>query len=198
MRRLPPTPDHRRSPNWLGAAYAFLLTWGSVPAVYYGDEIGMRYLPGMPAHEGSIVHPGYNRGGCRTPMQWDGGPNAGFSTAPADRLYLPQDPDPDRPTVAAQRDDPDSTLNRVRRLIRLRRETPALRTAAPTTVLERGYPLVYLRGADHLVAVNPGRAPVRAALPPGRTATPLEASGVTVRDGGLDLDGFGYAVLRLS
>ena len=40
-------------------------------------------------------------------MQWDDArPNAGFSTAPADRLYLPQDPAPDRPTVAAQRDDP--------------------------------------------------------------------------------------------
>lgn len=187
-----------RTAEQLGAAYAFLLTWGSVPAIYYGDEIGMRYLPGMPEHEGSIVDPGYNRGGCRTPMQWDAGPNAGLSTAPDDRLYLPLDPDPDRPTVAAQREDPDSTLNGVRRLIALRRQTPALRTAAPTTVLAAGYPLAYLRGPDHLVVVNPGRSPARTPIPAGRTATPLETCGVTVRDGALDVDGFGYGVLRLT
>ena len=55
----------------LPAAYAFLLTWGTVPSIYYGDEIGMRYLPGLPDLEGSICYPGYNRAGCRTPMQWD-------------------------------------------------------------------------------------------------------------------------------
>ena len=32
----------------LPAAYTFLLTWGTVPSIYYGDEIGMRYLPGLP------------------------------------------------------------------------------------------------------------------------------------------------------
>ena len=187
-----------RTAEQLGAAYAFLLTWGSVPAVYYGDEIGMRYLPGMPDHEGSVFQPSYNRGGCRTPMQWDGGPNVGFSTAPADRLYLPQDPDPDRPTVAAQREDPDSPLHRLRRLIRLRRETPALRTAAKTTVLTRGYPLTYLRGRDHLVVVNPGRAPVRVPVDLGRAAVPLEVSGAAVADGVVTADGFGYGIFALS
>jgi hypothetical protein len=90
---------HRRA---AGAALTFLLTWGSVPCLYYGDEIGMRYVPGMPEVEGSICNPAYNRAGCRTPMQWDDGPNAGFSTADPSRLYLPVDPDPTRPTVAAQ------------------------------------------------------------------------------------------------
>ncbi len=109
----------------LGAAFAFLLTWGSIPSIYYGDEIGMRYLTGMPEHEGSKWSPGFNRAGCRTPMQWDNAlPNAGFSTAPAESLYLCQDPDADRPTVASQHDNPTSILNRVRRLIRLRRDTP--------------------------------------------------------------------------
>lgn len=150
----------------------------------------------MPDHEGSIVDARYSRGGCRTPMQWDGGPNAGFSAAPADRLYLPQDPDPDRPTVAAQETDPDSTLNRVRRLIRLRRDTPALRTTAPTTVLTRGYPLTYRRGPDHLVVVNPRREPGRVDLP--RPATPLEVSGATVGAGSIEVAGFGYGVFALS
>jgi hypothetical protein len=40
----------------LPAAYAFLLTWGTVPPNYYGDEIGMRYLPGLPDREGSICY----------------------------------------------------------------------------------------------------------------------------------------------
>ncbi|HST66509.1 MAG TPA: alpha-amylase family glycosyl hydrolase, partial [Mycobacteriales bacterium] len=166
-----------RTREQLGAAYAFLLTWGTVPAIYYGDEIGMRYLPGLPDKEGSIYDPAYNRSGCRSPMQWDDArPNAGFSTAPAGELYLPQDPDPDRPTVAAQLGDPDSPLERLRRLIRLRRETPALRTAAATTVLAGGYPLVYLRGDDHMVVINPAREPRSVALA-GADAAPLEASG---------------------
>jgi glycosidase len=190
-----------RTGEQLGVAWTFLLTWGSVPAVYYGDEIGMRYLPGLPDKEGSVYDPAYNRSGCRSPMQWDDvRPNAGFSTAPADRLYLPQDPAPDRPTVAAQRDEPDSPLNRLRRLIRLRRETPALRPAATRTVLTRGYPLTYLCGQDHLVVVNPRREPVEAAPPElaGRDGTPLEASGASVRTGVIRAEGFGYGVFRLS
>ena len=188
-----------RTAEQLPAAYAFLLTWGSIPSIYYGDEIGMRYVPDLPDHEGSVCNPGYNRAGCRTPMQWDGGPNAGFSDAPADRLYLPQDPDPGRPTVEAQRDDPGSVLNLVRRLIKLRRETPALGTGAETDVLTRDYPFVYVRGGTHLVVVNPRREPARAevaALSHARPA-PIEVSGVTVADGVVTAEGFGYGVFRL-
>ena len=55
-----------------------------VPFIYYGDEIGMRYLD-VPTHEG-----GYHRTGSRTPMQWDAAqPNFGFSTADPESLYLP-------------------------------------------------------------------------------------------------------------
>ena len=94
----PGWPAAPRTAEQLGAAFTFLLTWGSIPSIYYGDEIGMRYLPGLPDHEGSICHPSYNRAGCRTPMQWDErGRTPGSPTAPADRLYLPQRPDPDRP-----------------------------------------------------------------------------------------------------
>jgi maltose alpha-D-glucosyltransferase/alpha-amylase len=189
-----------RTAEQLGAAYTFLLTWGTVPAIYYGDEIGMRYLPGMPDHEGSVWDPHYNRSGCRTPMQWDDAqPNAGFSTAPADQLYLPQDPEPDRPTVAAQLEDPGSVLHTVRELIALRKQVPELGFGASTTVLHAGYPLVYRRGDRHLVVVNPlGAAASIAVESDGRTARSLAGTGVGVRDGQVRAEPFGYAVFELS
>ena len=183
-----------RTPEQLGVALTFLFTWGSVPCLYYGDEIGMRYLPGLPDVEGSVCNPDYNRAGCRTPMQWDDSPNAGFSTADPDRLYLPIDPDPDRPTVAAQEGDPTSTLALVRELVALRRATPALGGRAPTRVINDGYPFAYVRGESHLVVLNPRREPATLAVP---RATPIWASGATITGDDLTLDGFGYAVLEL-
>mgnify|MGYP002749668689 CR=1 FL=1 len=63
----------------------------------------MRNLEDAPVKEGSYTS--RNRSSCRTPMQWDDSPNAGFSTADASRLYLPIDPSPARPTVAAEERD---------------------------------------------------------------------------------------------
>lgn len=188
-----------REPEQLGCAWAFLLTWGSVPSIYYGDEIGMRYLPGMPDVEGAVCHPAYNRAGCRTPMQWDDGPNAGFSTAPAERLYLPVDPAPDRPTVAAQLADPGSTLHLVRDLLALRRAHPVLGTRAGTEVVHAGYPLAYVRGGTHLVALNPSGRTASLPLPRARGGKVLLGAGVTLpgEDGTLTVDPFGWAVVRL-
>jgi alpha-glucosidase len=62
-----------RTAEQLAPAFAFQLTWPTLPAIYYGDEIGMRYIPGLPNHEGSTLNPTYNRAGSRTPMQWDDG-----------------------------------------------------------------------------------------------------------------------------
>uniref|UniRef100_A0AAU2W0W3 Alpha-amylase family glycosyl hydrolase n=1 Tax=Streptomyces sp. NBC_00008 TaxID=2903610 RepID=A0AAU2W0W3_9ACTN len=185
-----------RTAEQLPAAFAFQLTWPTLPAIYYGDEIGMRYVPGLPEREGSRLGPRYNRAGSRTPMQWDDSPNAGFSTAPAEALYLPVDPNPDRPTVAAQRADTGSLLHLVRRLIALRKETPELGTAGSTEVLHAGYPLVHVRGGRYLVVINPRSEPAGTDAP-ADTATPLEASGVTVRGGRVHADGFGYGVFRL-
>jgi maltose alpha-D-glucosyltransferase/alpha-amylase len=187
-----------RTPDQLGAALTFLFTWGSVPCLYYGDEIGMRYLPGLPDVEGSICNPSYNRSGCRTPMQWDDGPNAGFSTAEPSRLYLPIDPDPDRPTVAAQEGDPASTLTLVRRLVALRRATPALGTRASTRVVHEGYPFAYVRGESHLVVVNPRREPATLTVPEAAGATPVWTSGVDPTRDGLTVSGFGYGILTLA
>ncbi len=187
-----------RGPEQLGAALTFLLTWASVPGIYYGDEIGMRYLPGLPDVEGAICNPAYNRAGCRTPMQWDDSPNAGFSTADPERLYLPIDPDPGRPTVAAQREDPASTLNLVRRLIALRKATPALGGRASIRVVHEGYPFTYLRGGTHLVVVNPRRETATIEVPGAFGARSLLADGVALADGDtFQVAGFGYGIFEL-
>jgi maltose alpha-D-glucosyltransferase/alpha-amylase len=112
------------------------------------------------------VEGGYGRTGTRTPMQWDGSRNAGFSTAPARKLYLPIDPQKRRSTVRDQEQQPKSLLNHVRRLIALRKSSPALGAGGKMTPLyaEPGrYPFVYLRQQRRerfLVALNPPKRPV--------------------------------------
>lgn len=116
-----------------------------------------------PAKEGSKNVK--NRSTCRTPMQWDASANAGFSTAPAERLYLPIDPAEDRPNVAEQEQNPNSILNYVKGLIALRQATPALGTDGDWKYLssvEKPYPMVYMReldGQKYLVALNPSGKP---------------------------------------
>ena len=143
-------PAYRLDAEELKLAYAFLFTMPGVPFLYYGDEIGMRYLD-IPTKEG-----GYYRTGARTPMQWDSSRNLGFSTGCADSLYLPVDPAPDAPTVADQEKDPTSLLNTVKALLKLRHEQEDLQADAPyeTVCAEKGKPFVYRRG-HLLVAVNP-------------------------------------------
>ena len=142
-------------------AFAFLLTMPGAPFIYYGDEIGMRYVEGLTSVEG-----GYERTGARSPMQWDNGVNAGFSAAPTDKIYIRQDPASDRPTVAGQLDDEASLLNHVRRLSELRQAHSALQSRSGITFVSDGTPkrpLVYKRGNDEetlLVAINPYREEV--------------------------------------
>ncbi|MFD5074928.1 alpha-amylase family glycosyl hydrolase [Streptomyces sp. NPDC058371] len=186
-----------RTADQLPVAFAFQLTWPTLPAIYYGDEIGMRYLPGLPDKEGSVLGPRYNRAGSRTPMQWDDAPNAGFSTAPADRLYLPVDPSPDRPTVAAQHADDTSLLHLVRRLIALRTSSPELGSAGSVEVLHAGYPLVYVRGGRYLVVVNPQQNQVSYTYDDPRDARALETSGVRIERGTITAQGFAYGVFDL-
>ena len=179
-------------------AFAFQLTWPSLPVVYYGDEIGMRYLPGLPGTEGSQL--GHEaRAGLPYADAVGRRPNAGFSSAPADDLYLPVDPAGDRPDVAAQREDAGSLLHQVRALIRLRREHRELGTHGTVEVLRSGYPLVYMRGDAYLVAVNPGGRARRCDLGEVGVGPPLLTRGVEVRpDGTLTAEPFSYGVFRLA
>lgn len=152
MKRMRHTLDEEE----MKIAFAFLLTMPGCPYIYYGDEIGMRYMEGITSKEG-----GYDRTGSRTPMQWDSTTNAGFSAASKDKLYLAIDPDKKRPTVAKQAAKPDSLLNMVKKLIKLRKAHTALQSNADLHFLyamPHSYPFVYKRqNSDEtvLVVLNP-------------------------------------------
>ena len=110
-------------------AMTLLLTLRGTPFMYYGEEIGMREIS---LSRSEIMDPPgkkywpifKGRDGCRSPMQWNETPFAGFSTA---KPWLKVHPNYNHRNVAAQQPDPDSVLNFTRRLIVLRRAYTALR-----------------------------------------------------------------------
>jgi maltose alpha-D-glucosyltransferase/alpha-amylase len=158
-------PRFNLSYRELALYYGFLFTMPGTPFLYYGDEIGMRYLR-LPTKEG-----GYFRTGSRTPMQWSApegrlGKNLGFSTAEADRLYLPVDKAPDAPTVEDQEKDGASLLNTVKALLRLRHSESDLQAKPTLEILyaeEGQLPFVYQRGC-FVMGVNPSGKAVRAPI----------------------------------
>ena len=97
-----------------------LMSLPGSPILYYGDEIGM----------GDNVYLG-DRNSVRTPMQWNGGFNAGFSTADPERLWLPLISNAvygyQAVNVESQQRNPTSLLNWTRRLIEVRRSDARLR-----------------------------------------------------------------------
>jgi alpha-glucosidase len=101
------------------AAAVMLLTLRGTPFIYYGEEIGMRDAS-IPADR--KLDP-VGRDGCRSPMQWSAARNGGFSTN--DKTWLPSG-DFQTVNVARQLNDPHSMLSLYRRLIQLRKQTPAL------------------------------------------------------------------------
>jgi len=141
----------------LKLAFVFLLTMPGAPFIYYGDEIGIRYIADQPSVEG-----GYNRTGARTPMQWNKGLNAGFSNSPEEDLYLPVDSDKNRPDVESQMNTEDSLWHFVQNLLTMRRNNPDLQNTSSFKLLVKGgkdEPLVYERGKT-LVAINPTKSAV--------------------------------------
>jgi maltose alpha-D-glucosyltransferase / alpha-amylase len=95
---------------------ALLMSLPGSPILYYGDEIGM----------GDNVYLG-DRNSVRTPMQWNGGVNAGFSSADPERLWLPLISNAlygyQAVNVDSQQRNPTSLFNWTRRLIEVRRST---------------------------------------------------------------------------
>jgi maltose alpha-D-glucosyltransferase/alpha-amylase len=180
------------SPEELKIAYGVLFTLPGAPFLYYGDEIGMRYL-NLPTKEG-----GYFRTGARTPMQWSPGKNLGFSPAPADQLYLPVDDAPDAPTVTGEAARGDSLYNTVKAILRLRREYPDLGGRANLQVLygEKEKPLFVYRRGSLAAAANPSSLPAEA--PVALEGKPVfTIGGGKLERGRCVLDGQSFVVFSL-
>ncbi|MFN2484882.1 MAG: maltose alpha-D-glucosyltransferase [Candidatus Limnocylindria bacterium] len=131
-RRLAPLVENSR--RRMELLNSLLLSLKGTPIIYYGDEIGM----------GDNVYLG-DRNGVRTPMQWTGDRNAGFSRADTARLYSPPVMDPvfgyQAVNVEAQERQPGSLLNFMKRMIRVRKSR---------RVFGRGS-LRFLRGSNRAV-----------------------------------------------
>ncbi len=111
-RRLAPLLDNNR--RRIELLNSLLFSFPGTPILYYGDEIGM----------GDNIYLG-DRNGVRTPMQWSGDRNAGFSRANPAKLFSPVIMDPvlgyEAVNVEAQQADPSSLLNWMRNMISLRK-----------------------------------------------------------------------------
>jgi maltose alpha-D-glucosyltransferase / alpha-amylase len=141
-RRLAPLVDNSR--RRMELLNSLLLSMRGTPVIYYGDEIGM----------GDNVYLG-DRNGVRTPMQWTGDRNAGFSRADVHALYAPLVADPvygyQAVNVEAQQRTPGSLLNWMKRIISVRREYPVFgRGSLEFLHPENRRVLAYLREWDGL------------------------------------------------
>jgi maltose alpha-D-glucosyltransferase/alpha-amylase len=187
-----PRISHGLSAGELALTYAVIFTMPGVPFLYYGDEIGMRYLYDLPTKEG-----GYGRTGSRTPMQWQSGGGMGFSCAPPEKFYLAVDPSPIAPNVADQEKDPSSLLNTVKTLLRLRRgeqdlgARPNLEILHPTvrggatsggTFGDRAF--IFRRGV-FIIGVNPGAETVTIPLSINEIPKPVYSIGSCTLENGL-------------
>ena len=122
------TDDHRDDVGRVIAAILFASR--DTAMMYYGDEIGMATTP--PTRKEDVKDPigitGWpkekGRDGERTPMQWNAGEDAGFSTAA--KTWLPIPPSYTTANVEAEEKDPNSMLHWYRQLIELKRSDPAL------------------------------------------------------------------------
>jgi alpha-glucosidase len=136
--------------------------------MYYGQEIGMKTTP--PTRKEDVKDPigitGWprekGRDGERTPMQWSGVKNAGFSTV--DRTWLPVPPTAVRANVAEEEKDPNSILNFYRAMLHLKKENSALREGDYESTNDQDKNVLsFLRksatGGAVLVALNYGGAP---------------------------------------
>ena len=126
--------DRRRLATRLGREQArvaamLLLTLRGTPMIFYGDELGM--VDQQVPHECQRDHFGLSAGGVsrdptRTPMPWNSGPNGGFAPPSASELWLPISREYKTINAETQLSDPTSSLNLYRRLIAVRRHSPAL------------------------------------------------------------------------
>jgi maltose alpha-D-glucosyltransferase/alpha-amylase len=175
-RRLAPLMENSR--RRIELLNSLLLSMPGTPIVYYGDELGM----------GDNIYLG-DRNGVRTPMQWTGDRNAGFSRADPARLFAPPIMDPvygyQSINVEAQERSPFSLLNWMKRMIGLRKQFKVFgRGSIEFLPSENRKVLAYLRKYedDQIVCVaNLARSvqPVELDLARFKGMTPVEMLGLT-------------------
>jgi maltose alpha-D-glucosyltransferase / alpha-amylase len=175
-RRLAPLMENGR--RQMELLNSLLLSMPGSPIIYYGDELGM----------GDNVYLG-DRAGVRTPMQWSGDKNAGFSRADPARLFSPVILDPvyhyEALNVESQTRVPTSLLNWMRRLIAVRKRYPVFGRGSIEFLLPTNTKvLAYVRKDSSqtvLCVVNLSRfvQPVELDLSRFRGAVPVELIGET-------------------
>ena len=196
-----PRPARGRGTREVRVLFAMLFTMPGIPFLYYGDEIGMRFLEDAPEKEGA--NRAGLRAGSRSPMQWSSAENAGFSNAPSDDLYLPIDAAPHRPTVESEEKDQASMLHFTRKLIQLRHEMPALSNTGGFKILyaeSMKVPFVYERfhGEQRvLIAINPTSASSEIQLHEIGEATTLLAQGAQINAKTLQMDPISFGVFSV-
>ena len=136
-RRLAPLLDNDR--RRIELMNGMLMSLPGTPIIYYGDEIGM----------GDNVKLG-DRNGVRTPMQWSGGWNGGFSAADPESLYVPLLLNPvygfQAVNVLSQKRSEHSLLSWMQRIIQVRRSTPVFGTGSIDFLYPANYRvLAYVR-----------------------------------------------------
>lgn len=175
-RRLAPLMNAGR--RQLELLHSLLFSLPGSPVMYYGDELGM----------GDNIYLG-DRSGVRTPMQWSGERNAGFSSADPGRLYSPVIQDPlytyQAVNVEAQERSPSSLLNWVRRMLVLRKRYPVFGRGSISFLKPRNQKvLAFVReyeGTRLLIVNNLSRfvQPAELDLSAYRDCTPVELIGAT-------------------
>ena len=127
--------------------------------------------------------------------------NAGFSTAPAEQLYLPVDSSADTPCVSEQQADSDSLWNTVKQLISIRKSHPALAADGAFELLSSGYPLVYERMLENewfLLVIQPADRSWTSSIESSANGKLLWSCGdcvAEVSDGKINLSGSGASAM---
>ena len=147
-RRLAPLLDNDR--RRIELMNGMLMSLPGTPIIYYGDEIGM----------GDNIYLG-DRNGVRTPMQWNGGWNGGFSAADPESLYSPPILNPvygyQAVNVLSQKRTDHSLLSWMKRIMRIRRSSQVFGSGSIEVLYPRNHRvLVYVRqlGTETVLIVN--------------------------------------------
>jgi len=185
-------------PTGLARARAATLTMLALPGsayLYQGEELGLEQVDVAPEHRQDPAwlrsgpesgDPG--RDGSRVPLPWEGSqPPYGFGPGAAERSWIPQPASWHAHTVAAQTDDPASTLEFYREALRARRTWAATAGEQVSDLVVEGDVLRFRRG-PLLVVLNCG--PEVAALPEGEV---LVSSGELVTLDASTADGTGVS-----